>query len=446
MTEAEIDLFTGESLRPRPALKAEESFVPAPVPEPKPASVIPEPANDIGVRLFGTDLFGETMEPAAAGKLSERFLIPPFSILNAREGIWQNRKRAWLSLGIKSELGRGAETFGSGKPGDLGTDFKAKENHAAPGGSARPACDYSNKERGDGAGKPIKKGKTNKLVPGGAGANSAWAGQRTEAVKEKYEDGNLDRKHGIGTTCDPFRHPGEPVDGASATGTSIFDPVLCELVYRWFMPQAGSIFDPFAGGSVRGIVASELGMQYTGIDLREVQIIANRDQAATICKKSHPVWVVGDSRNGLGLITEPSFDLVFSCPPYHDLEVYSDDPRDLSNCSWDEFGNGYHEIISAACRMLKPDRFAAFVVGDIRGKDGYYRGLPELTTKCFADAGMKLYNTAVLATAVGSLPIRTGRQFSTSRKLGNTHQYLLVYFKGNPANIKKQFPALDLEQ
>lgn len=27
--------------------------------------------------------------------------------MNAREGWWQDRKRAWLALGIQSELGRG---------------------------------------------------------------------------------------------------------------------------------------------------------------------------------------------------------------------------------------------------------------------------------------------------------------------------------------------------
>ena len=43
-----------------------------------------------------------------------------------------------------------------------------------------------------------------------------------------------------------------------APGTSIFDPVLCELVYRWFCPSKGKILDPFAGGSVRGIVAAHL--------------------------------------------------------------------------------------------------------------------------------------------------------------------------------------------
>ena len=39
--------------------------------------------------------------------LFDRFLIPPFSIFDARQGYWQDRKRAWIALGIKSELGRG---------------------------------------------------------------------------------------------------------------------------------------------------------------------------------------------------------------------------------------------------------------------------------------------------------------------------------------------------
>ena len=49
------------------------------------------------------------------GYLSDRFLIPPFSVLNAREDWWQDRKRFWLSLGIKSELGRGED--GGASPG-----------------------------------------------------------------------------------------------------------------------------------------------------------------------------------------------------------------------------------------------------------------------------------------------------------------------------------------
>jgi len=39
--------------------------------------------------------------------LAERFIVPPFSVLDARQGYWQDRKRAWIALGIQSELGRG---------------------------------------------------------------------------------------------------------------------------------------------------------------------------------------------------------------------------------------------------------------------------------------------------------------------------------------------------
>ena len=54
-----------------------------------------------------SDLPGEGSEEGSTASLADRFGIPPFSVLNAREGWWQGRKRAWLSLGIKSELGRG---------------------------------------------------------------------------------------------------------------------------------------------------------------------------------------------------------------------------------------------------------------------------------------------------------------------------------------------------
>jgi len=39
--------------------------------------------------------------------LKDRFIVPPFSVLDARQGYWQERKRQWLAIGIQSELGRG---------------------------------------------------------------------------------------------------------------------------------------------------------------------------------------------------------------------------------------------------------------------------------------------------------------------------------------------------
>lgn len=231
----------------------------------------------------------------------------------------------------------------------------------------------------------------------------------------------------------------DPVTNAIAqtepTGTSIFDPVLCEMVYRWFSPPDGVVLDPFAGGSVRGIVASKLNRSYYGIDLCSGQIAANRAQAEEICAGARhmPNWTVGDSKNAKSLLGKGfEADFVFSCPPYADLEVYSTDPRDLSNMPYEAFAEAYAEIIFEACSLLKPDRFACFVIGDARGPDGCYYGLPWDTVAAFRRAGLKLYNEAVLVTAVGSLPLRVGKQFEGSRKLGRTHQNVLVFIKGDP--------------
>jgi len=53
------------------------------------------------------------------------------------------------------------------------------------------------------------------------------------------------------------------------------------------------------------------------------------------------------------------------------------------------------------------------------------------TVEAFKAAGLNYYNEAILVTAVGSLPIRAGRQFDAGRKLGKTHQNVLVFVKGD---------------
>lgn len=226
---------------------------------------------------------------------------------------------------------------------------------------------------------------------------------------------------------------GEKYGREQVTGTSIFDPVLCELAYSWFSPKGGTVLDPFAGGSVRGIVASKLGRQYVGIDLRGEQVAANKIQGDALCFDDEfpPVWHEGDSRNIVRICDGLAADFIFSCPPYADLEVYSDNPDDLSTLGYAEFKAAYFEIIASACQLLRQDRFACFVVGDVRDKKGNYYNFVGDTVEAFRAAGLHYYNEAVLVTAVGSLPIRAGKQFSSGRKLGKTHQNVLVFVKGD---------------
>jgi DNA modification methylase len=242
---------------------------------------------------------------------------------------------------------------------------------------------------------------------------------------------------GVLHTGEVTREFGEEYEGGDAwagSGTSIFDPVLCELAYRWFSPPGGVVLDPFAGGSVRGIVASKLGRPYYGVDLSTRQITANKAQGAVICANDPhpPTWINGNSLNIETLATGVEADFIFSCPPYFDLEIYSEAEDDLSAMSYEQFREVYANIIAAAVRMLKPDRFACFVVGDVRDKNGIYRNFPAHTVQAFIDAGADYYNEAVLVTSVGSLPVRVGRQFKAGRKLGKTHQNVFTFVKGDP--------------
>ena len=233
------------------------------------------------------------------------------------------------------------------------------------------------------------------------------------------------------------------------TGTSIFDPVLCELAYRWFSPVGGRILDPFAGGSVRGIVCAMLGRKYTGVDLRDEQISANRDQWLDISANKGvatdlaPEWHTGDSATVIPDLSVDA-DFIFSCPPYGDLEVYSDRPADISAMSDEAFLKAYREIIAKACAKLLPDRFACFVVGDYRDERGMYRDFVSRTIAAFRDAGLSFYNEIILVTAAGSLPIRAGKQFSSTRKVGKTHQNVLVFVKGDPVKATEACGIVDV--
>lgn len=72
--------------------------------------------KELDKALYGEGFFGEALGGARSGNLADKFMIPPLTVLNAREGWWQERKRAWLALGIQSELGRGADmTWGTGQ-------------------------------------------------------------------------------------------------------------------------------------------------------------------------------------------------------------------------------------------------------------------------------------------------------------------------------------------
>jgi len=286
------------------------------------------------------DIFGEPIQENEL--LRDKFIEPPFSVLDTKSGSWQARKRLWGTLGIKSEVGRDAVVYDT-------TNFFKDERYG------------------------------------------------------KKREGTMSE-------------------------TSIFDPALTEVLYRWFCPEGGSIIDPFAGGSVRGIVANYLGYKYTGIDIRQEQIDSNYEQAHVIVPNNLPNWIVGDSNLVLEDLFLEEYDMVFSCPPYADLEVYSEISGDISNMKYPEFMIAYRSIIKRACDLLKPGGYAVFVVGEVRGKDGGYIGFVPDTIKAFRSVGMAFYNEAILLNAIGTAMLRVGKTFK-SGKLVKVHQNVLIFKK-----------------
>jgi DNA modification methylase len=293
------------------------------------------------IDLFGNKIIKDVL-------LRDKFLEPPFSVLDTRTSSWQNRKKLWIAKGLKSEIGR-------------------KENLT----HVMPMKSYDSKNM----------------------------------AEEYYEKGK-------------------------ETGTSVFDPSLTELMYKWFCPDGGSILDPFAGGSVRGVVANYLGYKYTGIELRQEQVNSNREQALNILPiENQPQWYSGDSEKLLDDKFNLKFDFLFSCPPYADLEVYSDLPDDLSNMDYQDFLIKYISIIKKSLKLLKPNSYACFVVGDVRDKNGFYLDFISDTKKAFINSGAKLYNEAILLNSVGTASMRANRIFSAGQKLVKIHQNVLIFKK-----------------
>lgn len=389
-------------------------------------ALVAECAFDMDVLSeFATEMLGEGPSPGAdptAGEgsgedgsalaealavLSVPPVVVPSSVINCRDGVWQGRKRSWMALGIRSEEGRGV----------------------------------SREEMGD----EEAKRKTGGLLM------QSWTGHPVFYKQKNEVEKRLGRRL---TTADFQANYFVPPDDVLSSGTSIFDPVLCELMYRWYCPEGGLVLDPFAGGSVRGMVAAFLGRRYVGCDLRGEQVEANRAQWGAVESRVvlgrsgaacvDPVWVETDSRNIDQACSGVLADMVFSCPPYADLEVYSNDPADLSNMSYDEFVAVYREIVAKSCALLRPNGFAVFVVGEVRGPSGVYYNFVGDTVRAFLDAGLRLHGEAALVTCVGSLAVRVGRQFANGRKLGKTHQNVLVFVKGSASAAASAVRGVEL--
>lgn len=288
---------------------------------------------DKAVEEGGNGSDGSSSEAGKHGSLSDKFIAPPFTILDTRQGYWRQRKAMWRER---------IADFGESREGTLAD------------------------------------GETNCMA-------------------------------------------------TINNGVSLLDPVMAEIVCRWFGIEGGTAFDCFAGDTVFGYVAATLGMSFTGIELREEQATLNNERVEGMCAR----YLCDDGQNVGKHIAAGSQDLLFSCPPYYDLEVYSDKPNDASNQpTYEAFLGILENAFASAIDCLKQNRFAVIVVGDIRDNEGYYYDFVGDIKRMFKAHGMPLYNECIIVEPIGTLPQRVQR-YMRNRKVGKCHQNVLVFYKGD---------------
>lgn len=222
-------------------------------------------------------------------------------------------------------------------------------------------------------------------------------------------------------------------------GVSILDAALSETLCKWFIPDnidyKPKVFDCFAGDSVFGYVASYLGNSFTGVELREEQAMLNNARVRE--DNLDAKYINGDARKVADLIEENSQDFFFSCPPYFDLEKYSDDPEDASNQeSYEDFLQLLEDAFAGAIKCLKDNRFAVVVMSAVRDNTGFYQDIPSDITRIFERNGCHLYNQIILVDTGASLALRVGNSMK-NRKVGRQHQEVLVYFNGEESLLSE---------
>lgn len=318
----------------------------------------------------------------ANASLNDRFVVPPFSILDTRKGYWQARKKMWREL-----------------IGDMG-ESRNDTLIQSPEIKYKDLYQRTRKHREE-------------------------LGLSFKDYLEKYVPDDVKE-----------REAGKVL----SAGVSLLDPVMAELVCRWFGLESCKSFDCFAGDSVFGYVSAHLGNEFVGIELRPEQAQLNNERTEGMAAR----YICDDGQNVAKHINADSQDLLFSCPPYFDLEHYSDLENDASNQkSYNDFIQILHNAFTAAIGCLKENRFAVIVVGDVRDKStGFYYDFCGDIKRIFKDGGMSLYNEIILIETGASTALRASR-YMESRKVAKMHQNILVFYKGKTKDIKKHYKKIE---
>lgn len=233
------------------------------------------------------------------------------------------------------------------------------------------------------------------------------------------------------------------VTGHSHNGNaSVLDPVACEVILRFFMPQNGTrVYNPFGGGVQFGFITGAYGHEYVASEIRKNQCDANN----ALCAAFPGVrWVQSDSST---YEPEGMFDLIFTCPPYYKVEEYLDydgapPPGELNSMgTYEEFRAALWSGYERAIAHLKDDRFFVVMTGDSRDHRGAYYCSEAETELFFKERGLSVYNKIVYLESEFTRLAHAKKTLHT-RKFPKREQKIIVAYKGDIGAIKDNFARI----
>lgn len=151
-----------------------------------------------------------------------------------------------------------------------------------------------------------------------------------------------------------------------------FVPQIPHQMMRRYTRPGEWVLDGFLGSGTTLIESQRLGRNGVGIELQE-HVATMARQAVAAEPNPHQVVsaaLCGDSahidlRTHLADLGTHSVQLALLHPPYHDIIKFSDDPRDLSNCSSVEgFLAGFAQVVRNVAQVLDRGRYLVVVIGD----------------------------------------------------------------------------------
>jgi DNA modification methylase len=234
------------------------------------------------------------------------------------------------------------------------------------------------------------------------------------------------------------------VDNSSSFSMSEFSPPLAEFIIKYWSNEGDLILDPFHGWGTRCFEAIRIKRNYIGYDISPVTSNDVRKHLEEFKKKmlaggiGNAELMCGDGIKIEGVVKN-SVDMIFTCPPYFNIEKYESINGQLSDFNdYQAFLCKLHEGAKNYYNVLKNGKFCVFVVGDWR-EEGQLRLFGKDVIDVFCQAGFILYD--FLINKLNSAAVVGCGNFDESNFVTKSHEYVLVFKKD--LNMKSNYEIMD---